>query len=196
MRKDREGKRKKTVQILLGLFIVFIMVASVLELTLYRGNGGELQYGKYTFSVDEKTRLYTTMVDKKQYAFRYFPGELLDINVSAGVRPLLANAQAIIYTFDPNMTDVQHVEQVRYELARDLPKQSILAVTDNTTGYENLPVASCADAAPLMPVIYFSSAENSSITVQGSCILVQGQGLHFYRLRDVLLYTYLGVLES
>lgn len=195
MRKDRDKKRKKTVQIVMGLFIVIIMVMSVLELTLYRNTGTTLQFNTYKFELDDSTRMYRVTINKTPHLFRYYPPDLADINTSPELKSILSSAQYIVYTFDPNMTDLPDIEQVRYEITRDIPIPSILAVEKNITAYESLPVAACSDATSQMPVVSFQQSPNASITTEGNCIILTGEGLQFYRLKDVLTYTYLGILK-
>jgi len=154
------------------------------------------EYNGFSFAQDSTSRMFQTKVNDKTYSFYNWPGYLEDVSIDPAVAPLLSQAQVVIYTFDPVAPNLPMIEQVRYDFSTIIPAQTVFAVTKNDTTYAALPLLTCKDAEPATPVIFLNVSDNTSIVLQGSCIIVNANGTEFIRARDRLLYTYLGVMKS
>ncbi|MFH1072860.1 MAG: hypothetical protein V1743_05515 [Nanoarchaeota archaeon] len=197
MRRHKESKRKKVIQIFLGLFITFIMVFSVFELYVSnQGSQASLQYGKFRFTVDADNRKYLTVVNKTTYAFYSFPTDAAQVNVTGDFADTLRSAEVIIYTLDPRAQNLEYVEQARYELMSMIAQSSVPAVTQNSSLYRDALISSCADARQYAPVVFFNVSDNLSIIREGYCIILNGNATDFYVLQDRLLYGYVGIIPE
>ena len=60
----------------------------------------------------------------------------------------------------------------------------------------NLPVITCSDATPYIPVIYFRIANQTSIYLENNCIIAEGKnGLEFLKIKDRILYGLFDIIE-
>ena len=103
-------------------------------------------------------------------------------------------------TFSPKEeSDVlSGIDLARFELAGDLGKYFNMAVQQaaalNTTLY-SLPVITCANATATQPVMQFSSGNETKISLQGSCVIVEAlSGEEFTMMKDRILYGMFGVI--
>jgi hypothetical protein len=196
MRKDREAKRKRNIKIVFGVFIAFIMIFSIFELALYRQDDTTNAYNKFNIQIDSQNNRYVLKINKSTHYFYTWPALIEDIPVARGSIDLIKNGQIIIYSFNPDSPSLPLIEQARYELSQELAKDQVFGVTHNVSAYEAMPVLTCKDAASATPVIFFNVSDNTSITQQGYCVIINANGTEFLRAKDRFLYTYLGVMQE
>ncbi len=60
----------------------------------------------------------------------------------------------------------------------------------------NKPVITCKNATLYVPVIYFKKSNETSITLEGNCIIAEAfRGEDFTKIKDRLVYGALGVMK-
>ena len=60
----------------------------------------------------------------------------------------------------------------------------------------NIPVITCADATPTVPVLYFQRTNETKVYREGSCIILEAAtDFDLLRLKDRILYGIFGVMK-
>ena len=190
-------KRDRRNKLLIGLIVIFLMVTSIFGLIVGQSPASELitelEYKDYTFKIEEPFYLLT--LGGNEYRFYYFPTDVL--NISTEVVNIIENSYYFAFLFDPEGGDLEFVNQAVYDLTNYFEaneKATATGITQNSTRYE-LPVISCDDATPQVPVLYFNVSNETSINVEQSCIILNSNREGFLKIRDSLIYKLLGVTE-
>lgn len=182
---------------IMGLFIAFIMVASIFGVALdYFATGGgtqTLEYGDYTFRPVQG--LYQTTLDGKTVQFNFFPQDLEYIQVPENVKTTL-QSPVLTVTYDPASPITNGAAQAQYYLETQLDGKTIIerAVTNNSN-YTTLTQRTCADATPTQPVLAFTYANHSGFSLDNNCITLNAvDDYDLFRQTERALYTILGIM--
>lgn len=200
---EREEKRQKRNRTILGILIIVIMVGSTAGYFASDfSNNGELEYKskdgkKYSF-VQSNGRIYTS-INEQSIGFYSHPLDALELNISEEASYLIKNSKVFYLTFDPEIRDVQYIEQARFDLEKDfvpLKKYFVVGVTKNITSYSNFEVITCENSTYYTPVISFVYANGTETKgyVKDSCIIFEGKREDFLRFRDYIVYSLYGVI--
>jgi hypothetical protein len=184
-------------KIWMSVLLAFVMVFSVFGIML-NSQSNEMKYGNFKFTVDSANNHYLTKINGQQVYFYTLPGETAYYNISNATINGLKSAVFIVTTFDPAVANesTQAIELVRFDFATILKGKVYNAITEENEQYSSLPVLGCANATSQMPVIYFNISDLPSVVKEGDCIYLNGRGADFLRLRDAILYSYLGVVNG
>ncbi len=182
----------------MGLFIVFLMVASIFGVALdyFAGSGSAaqtLEYNDYTFRPVQG--LYQTTLDGKQVVFNFFPQDLEYIQITDDVKTTLASP-VLTVTYDPASTIANGAAQAQYYLETQLDGKTVIsrAVTNNSN-FTALAQQTCADATPSQPVLFFALSNHSGFEQQNNCITLHAvDDYDLFRQTERALYTILGIM--
>jgi hypothetical protein len=186
-------KKKVSKELLWGSFIAVIMISSTIGF-IYSGGSSDYTYKeKFKFKATEtNTFIYKDAV-KQEFVFSYLPPQLEDLNLSTKIAPPM-----LYLSFDPNSSNLDVIELMRFELAEDFAKLNIYVVQGfsfNDSTY-NLPIIDCRNATVMTPVIIFSSSNDTRITEEDGCLVFEAKDRpDIVRLKERLLYSALGVME-
>ena len=190
---SKAEKKKLKKELLWGIFIAVIMISSTIGF-IYSGGSSDYVYKeKFKFkATDSNTFIYSASA-KQQFVFRYLPPQVEDLNLSTKI-----DTPMIYLSFNPNSSNLDMIELMRFELFEDFKKLGIHAVQGvlvNDSVYA-LPVITCKNASVSSPVIIFSSSNETKITEARGCVLFESKdGADIVRLKERLLYSTLGVME-
>ncbi len=178
---------------LIGLFIAFIMIASIFGVVLdyYAAPATKLKYNNFKFQrVNEQ---YVTTINGKQHTFSFFPRDLEAIQVPDGVRTLLQQP-VVTVTYDPKSDMAENLGEAQYYFEVQLQDITIeRALTDNTN--TTLPKKSCSDATPEQLVVELRQSNESRITVDKNCLVVNAlDPFDLYQETERIIYSGLGVM--
>ncbi|NQU98332.1 hypothetical protein HQ533_02605 [Candidatus Woesearchaeota archaeon] len=189
-----EAKKERRKKFWMGALLAFLMVFSMLGILVGSRGGEKWEYNGFKFTRAENA--FVTKIDDKRIGFNYLPQSLLDINVSANIKAKLS-APMIYLTFNPDndIQDLLYIDTIRNDLQRSLNTIVIDSITKESDTYF-LPVISCDNATEYVPVIYFSVSNQTSIVDDNGCVVLSGKGADFFRLRDLVLYYYYGVMNG
>jgi len=196
MKKERKFKKE---QILVYL-IAFVMIGSTFGVMFYgfSGTSTELTYGKFTFSREQspKNKWYTK-IDGKTIYFDYFPTEVESINLSQEISNRLLNSVEIDFTYYVNDTKKDVIAYSGYDMQQQLvPKNIYVRIGFTTKSEYNVPVITCEDATPAVPVLYLKRTNETKIYPEGNCVILEAAtDLDILRLKDRILYSVLGVMK-
>jgi hypothetical protein len=192
------GKRPRIrKEVLWSLIIVFIMVFSAFGVIFYgfATPGTKLQYGVYKFTLTDQG--FVTTVNGKKYVFDHYPADIENVNLSAGVVEKMKGTRMVYLTYDPNQSAVGDIAASQFKLQSELQTIGIYSATALTAPNEyELPVVTCQNATPFVPVVDFRESNRTAVDLEGNCIVFDAvYGEDFSRLKDRLLYALLGVMK-
>lgn len=171
-----------------------IMVLSTLQFWIDNQDMG-VSYDRFEFTTDPATRMFVLHIKDMKYSFYSFPSEIDHYKLNPQAAKILRESQLIVVTFNPEMGNLDLVEQAGYDIMKYTGK-SVMAVTKNVSEYSAFPVYTCADAQVHVPVVFLNISDNASIEMKGSCIVLNANNSEILLLRDRLLYSYLGVIDD
>lgn len=215
-RKRNEQRRQRISQIAIGLLLVFLMVISILQVSLDQNNKQKYTFNKHNFIVERdhfKTKLNGAW---KQFRFAPFEengtkilfrtpyGVIVQFQSAPGVAQLLQQSSAWAVTFNPDAPPqlLQIIDGVRFELSREMEGMVGSGILTNATtnpDYQGFPRIDCDVATSQMPVIRLllanmTSSPFANITLNGSCITISGSPAGLAASRDYLLLARGGVV--
>ena len=190
MKKKKDSKRLQT--IMMG-FIAFIMVTSIMGF-VWKGGTNKVMYNDVPF-VQEPTG-WSANINGQKILFNYHPEEVEFINISPAIIQRLHTLE-LDTTYDLNDTYAEYIAKVQYTLELGLNNFDIFIVRGFTTENEfNKPIITCNNATPYVPVLYFKKSNQTKISLEDNCIIVEAyRGQDLIRIKDRLLYTIFGVME-
>jgi hypothetical protein len=204
MQKGNKSKFFSSRNLMVWFFII-IMSFSIGGLFFFGGpqTAETARYGNFNFY--KQGNFWMTKINGKALPFTYLPNELGSINVSEGLKDKLTGKYSLYITFDPSQGNLAETDLARFELRDDLANFYNAYATEGVTsasGSYMLPVVTCENATPFSPVIVLTQANQTqagegsdgSITIDGDCILVQGQGGSLLKLKDRIMYSLAGIM--
>lgn len=181
-------------RVLAGAFIVFLMISSVFGFVFsYGSTSNALEYGEFTFTpVENQLR---TRIDGQEYVFLFFPGDLEFVELSSGVKQLL-DAPVLTVTYNPAGNFSEVLADAQYYMEAQLSGTKVIQRALTNSSGTQLMEASCEDASPNSPVVFFGFGDESSIEAMDSCIRVTGVDAYdVYQRMERLVYQSLGVMS-
>lgn len=195
----RRHKESNTKTILIGIFVVFIMVASSLAyvMTSYGSKNKELDYNGFDFEIDYQNSKYIVKVDRLKYSFDSHPAELENYIFSEESRSLMMGSEVIFVLFNPELDPslLAYIDRFRLDLAQQTAIPVLGAVTKESANYA-FPVMSCDNPTQGAFIISIEDSYEPNILNQGSCIVVQGRGYEVLRIKERIIYGLLGVMNG
>ena len=181
-------------KMVMGLFIAFIMIASIFGVVFDRfvAPSQSYEYGDFKFRVYNNQ--YIANINGKQHTFSFFPRDLEAIQVSDDVKALL-DQPVLTVAYDPNSDMAEAFGEAQYYFEVQLDGKSIeRALTDNTN-FTSIPKKSCADATSSQPVIELRKSNESGIVADKNCLIINSLDQYdLYQQTERTIYTALGVM--
>ena len=178
----------------MGTLLVFIMTFGIMGILIGSRGGERWEYNGYKFIREEN--IFVTKINNQKKGFNFLPQTLLTINTSPNLKNKILSPMMYL-TFDPetDMQNLLYIDTVRNDLQTTLNSVIVSAVTKKSEIYF-LPTISCENATLFVPVIYFNVSNQTSIVDKNNCIVLNGQTIDFFKIRDLLVYTYYGVING
>ncbi len=195
----RDEKRQKRIRAFVSFFIAFIMVTSIIGF-MWGGDEDDGPTFEYNgFKMTRGANQFSLKLEDKIYDFDYAPYQVEDIEVGVGVIERLSSSKMFYMTFDPFQEDLTALDYVRFEIAPLLNDNFGIyasdAVLENNTIY-TLPIITCSDATPFVPVMQFIENNETKIEMNGNCITATARkDIDYIMLKDRIIYGLLGVIE-
>lgn len=203
MRRYKKKDYSKLNQILIGGFLVFLMIASVVGFVLNysSGEGNPLNYNGYEFEVSSDQTFIFTEVNGKNYQFYNVPLNIEYLNLPSEAVDDINNAELVYFTFDSSdEINLPYAELIRFDLDNYmLTKNKFVAsgVYNTPSGlYESFPVIDCENATKSTPVIKLINSTVTLFTYSDYCLEIQGTGAELVQSRDRLMFGLLGIIEN
>jgi hypothetical protein len=198
-KQDPEVARKRRV-LIFSLIMVFLMVFSFASIIVVNDSGSlQKSYGNYEFGMRDMGQgrgVYTLQLNGQELEFQNLPIQVGFLAVDPTAVQLMKNAQTIVLAADPNASidNAMTVDYARFQLTLALGKtSSALTMLDERF---TLPVVNCSMASPMQPVMIFNISNASTVTTQGSCILVNAENAEILRFKDRLIFEYYDIMTN
>jgi hypothetical protein len=192
-------KKKMSKQMIWTIIIGGLMVASVFGIMFSSYNSGSEQeiYGDYTFKRTGSG--WATEIAGQKVEFAYLPQDLEELTIDQGVVETLAASKVVYITFDPNSTNVQKLELMRFELGNAFMQlfdmYAMPGITQESELY-NQPIVDCSNATAVLPVVSIVETNETTARVEGGCVLLETEEYAALALKDRILYGMLGIIEN
>jgi len=180
---------------LFPLLIIIVMTSSVIGFMWGRDSPSTLKYKDFNFL--RKNNQWLLKTSNNDFIFDFFPSEVETIYISDEIKQKLRGTIEIDITYDVNSTYSEAIATAQYSLEQNLISFNIYlrkGFTSNNT--YNLPIITCNDSTDVVPVIYFKDSNQTNIFLEKNCIIAEaGSEIGFIKIKDRLLYSYLGIIE-
>ncbi len=188
----REEKKSKWGMFLVA-FIAFIMISSVIGF-LYSGQTDQFKYKDIKFIRTQNG--WSAVINDRRVIFDYFPADVEQINLSSDIITALVNKPEIDTVSMLNDTFSEEIALAQYNMALALNNINIYMRAGFTTNNTfDMPIITCEDATPVVPIIYFKQSNQTKVSLEENCIIVEARNnIDILRIKDRLLYSMLGII--
>jgi len=158
-------------------------------------------YNRYSFVYFDG--LWYTQVQKGNNLFsiplHYAPKDLEDIPLTGSLNSSLFNKNKFIYyTFNPISSELKYVSLAIWEFTNTLtsamnkfPKPA--CDRNETAACKKVPILTCDNK--VLPIAYFREENETLVSYNDNCIIVQGEGQDIVRATDRMLLNLYGIME-
>ncbi|MBD3310606.1 hypothetical protein GF351_05295 [Candidatus Woesearchaeota archaeon] len=190
----RKKEKKVSKEMILTLFIAFIMIASVLGYSILQGD--QIQKRKYgDIVLVQRDMSWVAKVNQHELKFRYLPEELQDIEIGQEAVESIRNTYEVDTTSAPDDENKEAIALFQHDLAGLLDSMDIYLRQGFTEENEfDLPIISCANATSSVPVLKLATANSTVFSMQDGCMIAEASSsVGFIKLRDKLMYSLIGI---
>lgn len=189
----RRKERKNYAGIIVSSFIAFIMVTSIIGYIFADRQEQIVKYNGIKFTATPNG--WRANIEGKSYLFSYDPKSLEDIEFPETIS--FDGVVEIDATYESNSSYKEDIARSIFEFASLLSGSSIYVRPGFTANSSfDIPIITCEDATPFVPVLYYKNSNQTLITHQGSCIIIESQdGNSFLASTDRIIYKLLGIME-
>ncbi|MBN1646119.1 hypothetical protein JW868_03730 [Candidatus Woesearchaeota archaeon] len=201
MQAYKKKDTQKRNQIVIGIFFVFLMVFSILGVSVgNRSQNGRMKYGDVEITPTNYGYWEVkAKVDGSEIVepVNFLPLETMDIDLPDNFKQEVLDKQSVIITFDPGMDpgSLQYVTEIRLYFNTIYDVVAVPGITLESEDYE-FPVLDCSNSTAFQPALVFEPAEIFEFESVGTCLKFKGNAVDFAKVRDRILYEYLGVFDE
>ncbi len=177
-------KTQKRNQLIVGIFLAFLMVASMFGIVNNR-NQSVLKINKHKLYINDNQLIYKAK--NKNIVFHYSPFKYNTSFYSELCNNIKTNNIKIL--FEPNATSISFIDYIRQEFYENSQKPIIFETTINSTEYPMYNTGNCDTGF----TIYLKEGDFKQET-DNNCYVLQGFGQDFLFYRDFLLYCELNII--
>ena len=192
-RREKDEKVKKMVV----LFLTGLMVISVFSVIFFGFGATSAKVTENKAKFVKKGQAWTTMIDKHEALFTNLPSSVDHIEVSNEIIQRISNTIEIDTTFDPNSSFNQSFGLAQYQMGITLQNFNIFVRAGTTSNIsERVPIITCNDSTPVVPVIYFKEGNETKVFLEDDCIIAQvNRAIDAIAVKDRLLYGKFGIIK-
>ncbi len=202
-------KKKKSKENMLYWTLVLIVAVIILFFAAQKFYSRQPDYETVTYNNWEFTKVADTWWFEWQKGeklftvpLRFNPYEAEEVPIEGSLNSGLFNAQNYVYiTFDLSDETSQDLSilalastELTQNMATAIERSPVAACTgDENDACAERPIKTCDNTNE--PVIHLNEGGESKITLNGNCIIVEGEGFGLVKAVDRLLYQWYGIIE-
>jgi hypothetical protein len=183
---------KKTGTIIMGLFIISLMVGSLITFGEF-GNTNEdssrYEYNGYVFA--QMQNGWAVYKDGQTISLRYGARELETYDVKITSIDSLNILKKIYFSTDPRDSIRNAVYDFDYNV--QLNTRMVPACTVDIEACKDAPLKTCDDADDNTGVIIFKNSNDTKVTFDRNCLVVEGSPDEIVKVTDKLILNLKGV---
>ncbi|MCX8194232.1 MAG: hypothetical protein N3G19_02615 [Candidatus Pacearchaeota archaeon] len=197
-------KKRQRMNIIIGIIIAFLMIASVIGYALlesYQGEEGQTaKYRNYKFIKTEngwqtQIKVANQLITINTY---HLPQEVE--NISSEGKPLLADfLNKVIFIVATTETERQAAFEYNNFGAIALRMQLACSPENENSSFcveNNLPLKSCEDADWQTTIIKIKETENeTSVNYKNSCLEIKGKATDLIKANEKAIFMTFGIIE-
>lgn len=126
------------------------------------------------------------------------PRDLEEVEIIGSLNLEFNRGNDIFIAINPLVVDKYYtlaISELSFNIVQGLNKNPVGSCTSENYACDNRTIVSCADNPDDKPVIELALGEKSTIELDGSCIMITGNGLDLVKAVDRLLYQWYGVMS-
>jgi hypothetical protein len=189
---QKKKKKEKRNQIIMGVFLSLIMIASMLGIMLNQ----DQSITKYNdFKFEDVGNGFVSKINGQTLNFNYLPQEVEQFYIDPTFCSNLQSSSAIGFLFEPESESLTYTDFIRSDLQNTIAQPLISFITEESMKYSVYEVSSCNESTSILPIIFLKEGVNTSISVDGNCLIAESRQMGFLMLKDRLMYCYTGVIQ-
>ncbi|MEM3374828.1 MAG: hypothetical protein QXE31_06490 [Candidatus Woesearchaeota archaeon] len=192
-------KNQKLLKISLIIVIAIFILSSLASVILYRQDYNSqdtitlnISNKVYEFKLINNQNNYYYEVqskDKKEKFVSYFlPYETISNNFNKNLLKSLVNENSFYLAFDPNDENIDAIEFIRFDLAKNQGNKLIISgILNKSENYNFLPLVECNNSS--YPVLILKGSNVSDIIkINDNCVEIKFVRQETLKIRDLLVY--------
>ncbi|HII30155.1 hypothetical protein COT48_03470 [Candidatus Woesearchaeota archaeon CG08_land_8_20_14_0_20_47_9] len=183
---------------LFSIIVGFLMVSSVLGYVFIGRSDSTEQYDYNGFKFERTGSGLQTEVDGMVVYFDSLPQQAEGIAVDSAAVDKIRNTRMFYITSNSTSKSKEAIAKSGFDISKAVALKGVYAQAAfiDPTKY-SIPVVSCSNATPFVPVLTFDRANETSVRAEGNCIFIGAPSdSEFIRAKDALLYRFLGILTN
>jgi len=189
MAKKQDNKKK---QIILAVFIVFLMSFSIMGIISRDNSSQVVRYGEYVFEKGAANN-WKTKIDDTVYEFTFHPDDVEQINISQDIIGKLKNSLEIDVTSDFDDKFKDGIALAQFNMQNTLKSKIYVRQGFTTNVSVAHPIILCNNT--VVPTIYFKAGDDIIVYQENNCIYAEGRSSRdFVEIADRLMYGILGII--
>ena len=174
-------KKKQFFTILIGLFFIMLMALSAVNIGM-NNEEETIEYGDLEFV--QTSSGWKAYLEEGSLDLVYSP-EFLNLSLDSVNLGVFEYLEKVYISFNPG----DDLGYSLYDLERNLDFNKVVyACYEDSELCEDLPLKDCADAVDGVGVIIFKEGEEDKVSLEGSCLNIEGKDL--LKVTDKLLLDY------
>jgi hypothetical protein len=174
-------KKKQFFTILIGLFFIMLMALSAVNIGM-QNEEEKLEYGDLEFV--QTSSGWRAYLDDGSLDLVYSP-DSLNLSLDSVNLAIFESLEKVYVSFNPE----DDLGYSLYDLERNLDlNQIVYACYEDSELCEDMPLKDCDDAIAGVGVIIFREGEEDKVTLDGTCLNIEGKDL--LKVTDKLLLDY------
>ncbi|HIH24246.1 TPA: hypothetical protein HA251_04395 [Candidatus Woesearchaeota archaeon] len=203
-----QEKRRQRRVLIFSIFMVGLMLFSIMEVVIYntRSSGdNQMVYGEYEFvyrDLGNGAGVLVTDIGGQENEFQNLPFQVSYLNVTPAAVALLKGASQIALSADPRIIDLADgaenaamIDYARLQLGLAIPEKAFNSMMVDDERY-TLPVIGCDRASPQLAVVIFNATNETSVVVDGSCIIINAEQRDLMKIKDRIIFEYYDILKD
>jgi len=190
--KSHHKKEKRRSSLLLVVFIVILMIGSTIGFVFSglqndNSQSSDITYDGYAFIQTESG--WTFLYNNKVIYVDYLPDEVKDIPLENF--PLGNSKVYLAFKPSEKNNNIDYSLRKVYSVLRGNGFNAFLACNDEID-CPDIPVVDCEDS--LFPIILFEKSDLLKTSINGKCLVLEGDAIGLSKASDRFIYSVLGVI--